>query len=270
MALLALARHDRRPPRGRVAAACLVLSLLWVQNLTLRNTYALGGLFVALAAVAFAAIERPGLRLAATLLCGVLAAGCRLSLAPFGAILAAALVLEAPRGRRLATAARAAAVGVAISLLLFGPFLFADAEATWFWTVGFHLASTLERRGATSLREAAAVAPAVVLAAAGALALWRRSFAADPGASRARVLLVAALATAAANLAARAPYGGYVTPVAGVLARRRDPRRPRRAARPARGGGGHARPRRGREARCSSGPTWRPAPSTTSCARRSS
>jgi hypothetical protein len=48
--------------------------------------------------------------------------------------------------------------------------------------------------------------------------VWRRSRALDPGAQAARALFVASLVTAAANLAVRAPYGGYVTPVVGVLA----------------------------------------------------
>ena len=203
---------------GRAAAAVLILSLLWVQNLTFGNTYALGGLFVALAALAFASIEAPRPRLAVTLACGVLAAGCRLSLAPFGAILALALVLKEPRERRPAVLGLALALGTAFSLAVFGPFLLADAEATVFWTVRFHLATVFERRGAPSLVEAFALAPAAVLAGAAALAVWRRSRALDPGAQAARALFLASLVTAAANLAVRAPYGGYVTPVVGVLA----------------------------------------------------
>lgn len=202
---------------GRAAAGVLILSLLWVQNLTFGNTYALGGLFIALGALAFTSIEAPRPRLAATLACGVLAAGCRLSLAPFGAILALALVAREPRDRRPAFAALALALGVGFSLAVFGPFLLADAEATWFWTVRFHLSTAFERRGTPSLVEAFAVAPAAVLAAAAALVAWRRSRALDPGALTARVLFAAALATAAANLAVRAPYGGYITPVVGVL-----------------------------------------------------
>jgi 4-amino-4-deoxy-L-arabinose transferase-like glycosyltransferase len=200
---------------GRVAAAILLLSLHWVENLTLGNTYALGGLFVALAALAFVSIENRHLRLAATLACGVLAAGCRLSLAPFGAVLAVALVF---RDRRTSFAALAAALGAAFSLGVFGPFLLADAESTLFWTIRYHLATAIDRRGAPSLLEAFSLAPAVALLAVLALAVWRRENAPGTTAGDARVLFAAALATAAANLAVRSPYGGYVTPVAGVLA----------------------------------------------------
>jgi 4-amino-4-deoxy-L-arabinose transferase-like glycosyltransferase len=200
---------------GRAAAALLVLSLHWVENLTLGNTYALGGLCVALSALAFASIEAPRPRLAATIAFGVLAAGCRLSLAPFGAILTLALILEE---RRAAFAGLAAVLGAACSLLVFGPFLVADPEASLFWLVRFHLASVVERRGAPSLAEAFGLAPAVALLAAAVLALWRRSRTEDRGAGTARALFAAALATAAANLLVRAPYGGWVTPVIGVLA----------------------------------------------------
>ncbi|HVO50080.1 MAG TPA: glycosyltransferase family 39 protein [Thermoanaerobaculia bacterium] len=200
---------------GRAAAAVLVLSLHWVENVTLGNTYALGGLFVALAALAFASLENPRARLAATLACGALAAGCRLSLAPFGALLALALVLEM---RRVSFAVLAAALGAAFGFAVYGPFLLADPEATLFWTVRFHLASVVERRGAPSLAEAFALAPAAAVLAAAALALWRRSRSADRGAAAARALFAAALATAAANLLVRAPYGGYLTPVVGVVA----------------------------------------------------
>lgn len=200
---------------GRVAAAVLLLSLHWVENLTLGNTYALGGLFVSLAALAFVSIEDARRRLAAVLACGVLAAGCRLSLAPFGAVLAAVLVL---RDRRPPFALLAAALGAAFSLAVFGPFLLADAEGTLFWTVRYHLATVIDRRGAPSLAEAFALAPAAALLAAAALALFRRARGAGPGLNDARVLFTAALATAAANLAVRSPYGGYLTPVVGVLA----------------------------------------------------
>ena len=203
---------------GSVAAALLLLSPHWVENLTLGNTYALGGLFVALAALAFAGIEAPRPRLAVTLACGVLAAGCRLSLAPFGAILAFALVAGRVRDERLAFAGLAAALGAGYTLAVYGPFLLADREATLFWLVRFHLASVIRRRGAPSLEEAFVLAPAAALLAAAVLALWRRSRAADVRAGAARALFAAALATAAANLLVRAPYGGYVTPVTGVLA----------------------------------------------------
>jgi hypothetical protein len=213
--LLAARLGDLRA--GRVAAALLVLSLFWVQNLVLGNTYALGGLFVALAAHAYASLRTPGARLAGTLAAGVLAAGCRLSLAPFGAILALALVFEQPRERRLAFGARALALGAAFGAALFGPFLLADAEAAWFWNVRFHLSSVLERRGWASVSEALELAPAAALVTVAALLLWRRPDASSSSRA-ARVLFAAALATAAANLAVRAPYGGYVTPVVGLLA----------------------------------------------------
>jgi hypothetical protein len=203
---------------GRVAAALLVLSLHWVENVTLGNTYALGGLFVALSALAFASIEAPRPRLAATLACGVLAAGCRISLAPFGGILALALVLGERRGRRAAAAGFAAAFGAAFTFAVYGPFLLADPEATLFWVVRFHLASVIDRRGFSPLAEAFALAPAAAVLAAAVLALWRRSRTTDGRAGAARVLFGAAIATAAANLLVRAPYGGYVTPVVGVLA----------------------------------------------------
>ena len=200
---------------GRVAAALLLLSLNWVANLTVGNSYALGGLFVALAALAFVSIENPRLRLAATLACGVLAAGCRLSLAPFGAVLALALVA---RDRRPSFMAFGAALAAAFPLAVFGPFLLADAEGTFFWTVRFHLATLIRRRGAPSLAEAFALAPAVVFLAAAVFTGWRRTRASGAETENARILFVAAFATAAANLAMRAPYGGYVTPVVGVLA----------------------------------------------------
>jgi hypothetical protein len=202
---------------GRAAAALLLLSPHWVENLTLGNTYALGGLFVALAALAFVAIEAPRPRLAATLACGVLAAGCRLSLAPFGAVLALALVADQDRKSRAAFAAIAAALGAAFTFAVFGPFLLADREATLFWLVRFHLASVIRRRGA-ALPEAFVLAPAAALLALFVLGLWRRSRALDARAGAARALFAAALATAAANLLVRAPYGGYVTSVVGVLA----------------------------------------------------
>jgi hypothetical protein len=199
---------------GAAAAAVLLLSGHWLENLTLGNAYALSALFVALAALAFASLRRDGPRLAATLAFGALAAGCRLSLAPFGAILALVLVV---RGMRFSRTVLAAVLGVAFGLALYGPFLLADADNTVFWTLRFHLATAIERRGLPSLAEAFALAPAAVLVAAAALGGWTR-VAEAPELEDARALFLAALATAALNLAMKAPYGGYVTPLVGVLA----------------------------------------------------
>lgn len=215
-ALLFLAVRLTDLAAAEAAAAALLLSLHWVENLTLGNTFALGGLFVALAAFTFTTIEAPRIRLASTLALSILAAGCRLSLAPFGLVLAAAVVLEE---RRASLAALAAALGAAFSLAVYGPFVLASPENTLFWTVRFHLASVVDRRGGAPLLEALTLAPAVaLLAAAAAVGLLARPFEEGREARTARSLWAAALATAAANLAVRAPYGGYVTPVAGVLA----------------------------------------------------
>lgn len=214
--LLSLAGRLGDPDGGLVAGAVLLLSFIWSENLVLGNTFALAGLFLSLTAWSFGAIETPGRRVVAVLLFGALATGCRLSMLPFPLLLAAAVVREV---RRPAFAAWTALVAAGSLLLVYGPFFLADAPNTLFWTVTFHLSTSLGRRGILTVWEAVLVCPAMLalipLGLAGAL----RTRTDSSGRARAlRWLLAASSLTIALNLAVKAPYGGYVAPMVGVLA----------------------------------------------------
>jgi hypothetical protein len=208
---MAVGRRVGRQTVAFAAGTFLVASPFWIHDLVLGNAFALSSLFVSLAALSAAGSGSPERRLAGIAIFGTLAAGCRLSMAPFGLVLAALMVTQLRSFRLVGMTAGFFALSAA---LVFGPFYLADPRAFTFWTIGFHLSSRLHRRGWLAVSEALLISPVLwlllVLAAFTLVRAWRS------GALVACFTLLASVTTIAANLLVRAPYGGYITPVVGV------------------------------------------------------
>lgn len=173
--LLALMAAVRRR-LGRYEPAVLVgfviaASPRWVFLQSMGVWCGVAGMFVNLCA---AAVIWPGsvkIRGGLLALFGTAAIGCRLTNAPIIAVLAAALLIEAPDFKQRA-ALLGAWIGTGAAAL--APFVLADPKAFWFNNLGFHMESNLEHYFSLRLLQWWDVSPpAILLGAAAAFAIPR-------------------------------------------------------------------------------------------------
>jgi 4-amino-4-deoxy-L-arabinose transferase-like glycosyltransferase len=140
----------------------LSLSATWMGFIHLGKTYALVGLIM-LAAVWVYSEWTPGARKVISLaFLATLGIGCRLTTAPFFAILWLGATLELPL-RPLHRWGWRAAGSLLWPVILLLPFYLAAPEAAYFWTMGFHRLSVPNKPWHMSWQVIVALAPALWL-----------------------------------------------------------------------------------------------------------
>lgn len=195
--------------------ALLSLSALWMYFTHLGKTYAFSGLMVMAAGYLYTEGKSGIKKIIGLALLGTLAAGCRLPLAPFFAVLWCAAIIETHSltlVRRLLIALGSLTWPVVLVL----PFYLAALEAAIFWTLEFHLDSVPDRAWRLTWLLIAAMAPAVWLAFAGMLAQTViRPSATD---RRELILALATAITLGTNLMPRGAFEEYGVPLLPALA----------------------------------------------------
>ncbi|MHC4478288.1 MAG: hypothetical protein ACYTEL_21840 [Planctomycetota bacterium] len=150
-----------------VAAWTAAASLSWVHYVCMGKTYAATGLFVVLSATGTYARWSYYKKTLLFTVAAVAAVGCRLTTVPVLFILWVFLILQAESHKQRTIAV---ILPVLAGIGVFLPFFLADRENFWFWNLGYHLATALDRRGWLSVKEHLELAPAVLLLMVVALA----------------------------------------------------------------------------------------------------
>ncbi len=189
--------------------ALLSLSAPWMSFVHLGKTYAMVGLII-MAALWVYTEWAPGPRKVCLLAwLATLGIGCRLTAAPFFAVLWLAAALELPlRPARPWVLSAAGSLLAPVLLLL--PFYLAAPEAAYFWTLGFHRLSVPQKHWHITWPMIAALAPALWLGLvfnAGHAAVQRKL-----PERRELVVLFATLLALAANLLPSGVFEEYGVP----------------------------------------------------------
>jgi hypothetical protein len=153
---------------GFMAAWMTCTSLFWVHYVCMGKTYAAAGLFLMLAMLGIS-LPRPYYKKALVFsAAGILAVGCRLTVAPAVFVLGVFLLLQAKT-------AKDKIIGVVwpvfTGVILLLPFLLADSENFIFWNIRYHLATTFNRKGWPTFTEHLRLAPGVLLIMAAGIIL---------------------------------------------------------------------------------------------------
>jgi len=195
---------------GLIAAWCLCIPLLYYG--TIGKTYALAQLFLIIAGLCVVETVRPMPGLILLSLCGVLAVGCRLTVAPTVVILwlgycrihaksiSTILLFSTP---------------LLFTILLFGPFVVADPDNAYFWMWGYHTQSMIMPARIASIVNLPLFAPGITVIAIFGLvgALHQYSQERFPGFC---VILAGAIG-AILNVAASGVYLEYAVPCMGLI-----------------------------------------------------
>jgi 4-amino-4-deoxy-L-arabinose transferase-like glycosyltransferase len=195
--------------------ALLALSAPWMCFVHLGKTYAFAGLII-VTAVWIYTESVPSVRKVSLLaLCATLGIGCRLTTAPFFAILwiAAVIELPVPQFRHWLSVILGS---VLWPLLLLLPFYLVAPEAAYFWTMGFHQLSVPNKPWHIVWPVIVALAPALWLGLALSLAHSLAKRRAPE--QREIVLILATLLSLAANLLPSGVYEEYGAPFLPPLA----------------------------------------------------
>lgn len=211
--ILALRQRLGRWEPGLVAAFAVAASPHWAEMQSIGTSHGAAGMALALATAAVLTTFPLRRRAIAFAVLGTLATGIRLSCGPVVALLALALIVEAPTWKeRLIVAAIPAAVAAAALL----PFLLMAPEQMLFNVWYYHLASVFDRRSLAQAVEWWHISPAAILfLLTGLLGLpaliARRQW-------TVALLLIAALVGVVTPMIPRSAYGVYITPAALVAA----------------------------------------------------
>lgn len=201
-----LMRGARYPLWAGAALLLLLLAPLPLSFLVIGKTYALAQLLLLGAAAALVLPWSWKVRLAWLSVFGVLAAGCRMTLAPVVVFFWAGFWWQ---NRESAKWPWMLGVPAAVAIALGGPFFLPDPGRFWFWNVGYHRATLADRHPTGFWLETARFAPGCWLAAAAAVGwAWRVRQADSAGA----VMLVAAAAGLVLNLCLVGMFPEYATP----------------------------------------------------------
>jgi hypothetical protein len=209
-----LARYTR-PVWALGFITILSLSALWMSSIHLGKTYALAGLIL-LAALWGYTEWAPGIRKVSLLaLLATIGIGCRLTVAPFFAVIWAAAAAEIPlrQGRTWLLVAGSSLLWPAILLL---PFYLAAPEAAYFWTLDFHRLSVPHKPWRISWPMISALAPALWLGLAAGLG--HAAITRILPARRELILISATLLALAPNLLFSGVYEEYASPFLPPLA----------------------------------------------------
>lgn len=198
---------------GLVAAWLTGSAVFWVHYVCMGKTYAAAGLFVMLSALALCVPWSYYKKVVLFSVAGALAIGCRLTVFPAVLVLGLFLVLQADRTKDRIIAVALPLISGAVVFL---PFFLAGQENFIFWNFGYHLASTINRRGWMSIEEHLWLAPGVLLMIVAA-AIWivRRPRQLE---MRALGILLAAIAGIGTQLLLKSGYGENSVPFVGLAA----------------------------------------------------
>jgi hypothetical protein len=208
--ILGISHKDPKP--FLYAGLILSTSPFWIYYTCIGKTYAATNFFMALTAFGILFPMKYHNKVIVSLVGGLLAIGCRLSMAPFVFLLWGILLLHSDtKNKRIVVIC----FYFIICIIFFLPFYLTAPENFIFWNIEFNAGSTLNRRGWQLIYELFTLAPgALLLASAGIFILFRRL---QYHKFHEIGIFITAVAGVIFHLSFRSSWGEYSTPFIAIL-----------------------------------------------------
>jgi hypothetical protein len=208
--ILGFSNKDLKP--FLCAGLILSTSPYWIYYTCIGKTYAATGFFMTFAAFGILMPMKYHIKAIIVLLGGLLAIGCRLSVAPFVFLLWGILFFQSDTSKQ-----RIAVVCfyLVICAGFFLPFYLSSPENFMFWNIEYNTGSSFSRRGWTSVYEFLLLAPGTLLLASIGILIFFKNF--QDHKVHEVGIFITAMVGITFHLLLRASYGEYSTPFIALL-----------------------------------------------------